>query len=163
MALRTTGGALVEATGRTSGRRAVLRLRELTGERRSFAELKEQAVFVIGEVAALRALADLLPIPLWRRNRVGRLIWVNAAYVRAVDAASQESVLTAGIELLPSRTRDAIREAHRAGRAFRESAVAVAAGARRQFEILDAPIEDGTIGAAIDVSEVEAVARSCAS
>ena len=159
MALRTNGGALVEATGRTSGRRAVLRLRELTGERRSFAELKEQAVFVIGEVAALRALADLIPIPLWRRNRVGRLIWVNAAYVRAVDAASQESVLTAGIELLSSRTRDAIREAHRAGHAFRESAVAVAAGVRRQFEILDAVTEDGTIGAAIDVSEVETVAE----
>ncbi len=158
-ALRTTGGAFVEATGRTSGRRAVLRLRELTGERRSFAELKEQAVLVIGEVAALRSLADLVPIPLWRRNRVGRLIWVNAAYVRAVDAASQESVLTAGIELLPSRTRDAIREAHRAGKSFRETAVAVAAGARRQFEILDTAIEDGTIGAAVDVSEVEAVSE----
>ena len=157
MALRTLGGALLEATGRTSGRRAILRLRELTGERRSFAELKEQAVFVIGEVAALRALADMLPIPLWRRNRVGRLTWVNAAYVRAVDAASQDSVLTAGIELLPSRTRDAIREAHRAGRAFQEGATAVVAGSRRQLQVLDAPTEDGTVGAAIDVSEVEKV------
>ena len=158
-ALRTTGGALVEATGRTSGRRAILRLRELTGERRSFAELKEQAVLVISEVAALRALADLIPIPLWRRNRVGRLIWVNAAYVRAVDAASQESVLTAGIELLSSRTRDAIREAHRTGNAFNESAIAVASGVRRQFKILDTPIEDGSIGAAIDVSEVETISE----
>ena len=71
-----------------------LRLRELTGERRSFAELKEQAIFVVNEMTALRALADLLPFPLWRRNRIGRLTWVNAAYVRAVEAASQEAVLT---------------------------------------------------------------------
>jgi signal transduction histidine kinase len=156
-ALRTTGGVLIEASGRASGRRAVVRLRELTGERRSFAELKEQAGMIIGEVASLRALADLIPVPLWRRNRVGRLVWVNAAYVRAVDAASQESVLTAGIELLSSRTRDAIREAHHAGRAFRERAVAVAAGERRQFEILDSAIEDGSIGAAVDVSELEAM------
>jgi len=156
-ALRTTGGVLIEATGRTSGRRVILRLRELTGERRSFAELKEQANVVIGEVAALRALADLVPIPLWRRNRSGRLVWINAAYVRAVDAASQESVLTAGIELLPSRTRDAIREAHRAGRAFEEDATAVVSGHRRQFRILDTPIEDGAIGVAVDVSEVESV------
>jgi signal transduction histidine kinase len=157
VALRTTGGAFLEASGRTSGRRAILRLRELTGERRSFAELKEQAGLVIGEVTALRALADLIPVPLWRRNRLGRLVWVNANYVRAVDAASQESVLTAGIELLPSRTRDAIREAHRAGRPFDESTTAVVAGVRRQFKILDAPIEDGTIGAAIDMSEIESI------
>ena len=82
----------VEATGRTSGRRAIVRLRELTGERRSFAELKEQAAYVINEMAALRALADLLPIPLWRRNRAGRLTWVNAAYARAVEVENAEAV-----------------------------------------------------------------------
>ena len=103
--------------GRAAGARS-LRLRELTGERRSFAELKEQAIFVVNEMTALRTLADMLPFPLWRRNRVGRLTWVNAAYVQAVEAASQEAVLTSGIELLPSRTREAIREAERAGGAF---------------------------------------------
>ncbi len=157
IALRTAGGTLVEATGRTSGRRAILRLRELSGERKSFAELKEQAIFVIGELSALRALADMLPIPLWRRNRIGKLTWVNAAYVRAVDAASQESVLTAGIELLPSRSRDAIRAAHIAGRAFNEGVAAIVAGGRRQFEIMDAPIEDGAVGAAIDMTELTSV------
>ncbi len=155
MALRTAGGVLVEATGRTSGRRAVLRLRELTAERRSFAELKEQAVFVIGEVAALRSLADIVPVPLWRRNRAGRLTWVNAAYVRAVDGASQELVLTAGIELLPTRTRDAIRAAHLAERTFSENVTAVIAGERRALQVVDAPIDDGGVGVAIDVSEVE--------
>ena len=44
----------------------------------------------------------MLPIPLWRRNRTGRLTWVNAAYARAVEAESQEAVLASGIELLPS-------------------------------------------------------------
>jgi signal transduction histidine kinase len=157
-ALRTMNGSLVEATGRTSGRRAVVRIRELTGERRSFAELKEQAVVVIGEVEAFRVLADIIPIPLWRRNRVGRLTWVNAAYVRAVDAANQESTLSAGIELLSTRTRDAIRETHRAGNAFSDTAVAVVAGARRKFQVLDRVVEDGTVGAAIDISEVETIA-----
>ena len=33
-------------------------------------------------------------IPLWRRNRTGRLTWVNAAYARAVEAENQEAVLT---------------------------------------------------------------------
>ncbi len=157
MAVRTMGGALLEASGRTSGRRAILRVRELTGERRSFAELKEQAVYVINEMAALRALADMLPIPLWRRNRAGRLTWVNAAYARAVEAESQEAVLTSGIELLPIRTREAIREATRAGKPFDDSTSAIVAGDRRQLKVLDMPIEDGTVGGAIDVSEVETV------
>ena len=119
IALRTAGGALVEATGRTSGRRAIVRLRELSGERRSFAELKEQAAYVVNEVAALRSLADLLPIPLWRRNRVGRLTWVNAAYARAVEVENAEAVVASGIELLPIRTREAIREANRQGHVLR--------------------------------------------
>ncbi len=155
IAVRAKSGALLEAAGRSSGRRSAVRLRELTGERRSFAELKEQALFVIHEMTALRALADLLPFPLWRRNRLGRLTWVNAAYVRAVEAASQDAVLASGIELLPSRTREAIREAARSGESFNEGAVAIFAGDRRRLQVLDMPIEEGTIGCAIDVSDLE--------
>jgi len=156
IAVRAAGGVLIEASGRTSGRRAVLRLRELTGERRSFAELKEQAIFVINEMTALRALADILPLPLWRRNRTGRLTWVNAAYARAVEAEDAEAVLASGIELLPTRTREAVRETMRGGTAFDAVAGAILAGDRRQLRVLEAPIEDGAIGAAIDVSDLQA-------
>lgn len=157
LAVRTPSGALLEATGRTSGRRAVVRLRELTGERRSFAELKEQAMYVINEMTSLRALADMLPFPMWRRNRAGRLTWVNAAYIRSVDAQSQEVVLASGIELLPARTREAIREAARAGDPYRDCAAVMVAGERRQLQLVDNPIEDGSIGYAIDISEVTTI------
>jgi PAS domain-containing protein len=82
LAIRSLTGAVLEVTGRTSGRRSLVRFRELTGERRSFAELKEQATFVVTEMTALRTLANILPFPLWRRNRLGRLTWVNAAMPR---------------------------------------------------------------------------------
>jgi signal transduction histidine kinase len=157
LAVRSLSGAVLEATGRTSGRRSVLRLRELTGERRSFAELKEQVIYVVQELAALRALADLLPVPLWRRNRAGRLTWVNSAYVHAVEAASADAVLASAVELLPSRTRDAIRETERAGSSYRDSATAIVAGNRRRLEVLQMPIEDGSVGAAIDAAELDAM------
>lgn len=157
LALATPAGALIEASGRTSGRRAVVRLRELTGERRSFTELKEQAGFVIAELQALKILADILPIPLWRRNRNGRLVWINAAYAKAVEAENAEAVLAAGIELLPARTREAVREATRQGIAFDEMAAAIIAGKRRQVRVFDHPAEDGAVGGAVDVSEVEAL------
>jgi PAS domain-containing protein len=74
-----------------------------------------------------------------------------------VEAASQEAVLQAGIELLPSRTREAIREAQRTGSPFNDSATAIVAGDRKRLQIHDMPIQDGTIGCAIDVSEVDKV------
>jgi PAS domain-containing protein len=157
LALATPGSALIEASGRTSGRRAVVRLRELTGERRSFTELKEQAGFVIAELQALKILADMLPLPLWRRSRTGRLVWVNAAYARAVEAENAEAVLASGIELLPARTRDAVRDATRLGLSFDDTASAIVAGRRRQVRVLDQPAEDGTVGGAVDVSEIEAL------
>ena len=157
LAVRSKPGALLEVTGRTSGKRSIVRFRELTGDRRSFAELKEQALFVVTELAAFRALADALPFPLWRRNRIGRLTWVNPAYTHAVEAASPEAVLSSGVELLPARARDAIRESHRAGAPYFDSAAAIVAGQRRRLQILDVPIEGGSVGCAIDVSEVDAV------
>ena len=40
---------------------------------------------------------------------------------------------------------------------FDEGASAVVAGARRQLRVLDVPIDDGTVGGALDISEVEGV------
>ena len=163
IAVRTKTDALLELYGRTSGKRALVRFRELTGERRSFAELKEQALFVANEIAALRQLADALVFPCWRRSRTGRLTWVNAAYVRAVEAASAGAVLTSGVELLPSRTRDAIRETQKAGRAFADTATAIVAGQRTQLHVYDLPVADGGVGWAMDVSEAETLRAELAS
>lgn len=149
--------SVLEVTGRTNGKRAIVRFRELTGERRSFAELKDQARFILGEMTAHQALAATLPFPLWRRNKLGRLTWVNKAYVEAVEAESQEAVLKSGVELLGPKVRDAIRHCHGEGKNFHDSAPAVLAGERRRLRIFDILIEDGSIGTAIDVSEVDAI------
>jgi signal transduction histidine kinase len=156
-AANSLNGSVLEVTGRTNGKRAVVRFRELTGERRSFAELKDQARFILGEMTAHQALAATLPFPLWRRNKLGRLTWVNQAYVDAVEAESQEAVLKSGVELLGPKARDAIRHCHSEGKNFHDSAPAVLAGERRRLSIFDILIEDGSIGTAIDVSEVDAI------
>ncbi|SEQ50357.1 Signal transduction histidine kinase [Faunimonas pinastri] len=157
MPVRTAADALLEVTGRTSGKRSLVRFRELSGERRSLAELKEQAGYVANEMVALRTLADALPFPLWRRNRTGRLTWVNRAYVAATEAANVDAVLSMGIELLPARARDAVREAHRAGRNYDGSAGAIVAGERRRLQVSDILIDDGSVGGAVDVSEIDVV------
>ncbi len=155
LSLRTQTDCFLEANGRTSGPRVILRLRELTGERRSFAELKEQAGVVIAEMTALRSLAEALPFPLWRRNQHGRLSWANSAYVQAVGAPDLTMVTTRGTELLEPATRGAVREAHRDGAHYHAVAPVEIAGAEKQMEIFDIKVENGTIGLAIDVTEVE--------
>ena len=155
--LTTLSDDILEVTGRTSGRRTLARFRELTGERRSFAELKEQATVVVSEMTALRTLADHLPFPAWRRNEIGRIIWVNNAYSAAIEAGNPEAVVAAGIELLGPRTRDNIREAHKTGRNFNKSVSTTVAGERRNLHILDVTLSDGSIGVAIDESALDTV------
>ncbi len=156
-AANALNGSVLEVTGRTNGKRAIVRFRELTGERRSFVELKEQARFILAEMTAHQALAETLPFPLWRRNKMGRLTWVNQAYVDAVEAESQEAVLKSSAELLGPKARDRIRHSHNEGKNFHDSAPATVAGERRRLNIFDILIEDGSIGTAIDVSEVDAI------
>ena len=101
-AANALNGSVLEVTGRTNGKRAIVRFRELTGERRSFVELKEQARFILAEMTAHQALAETLPFPLWRRNKMGRLTWVNQAYVDAVEAESQEQLRLTSHKTRPS-------------------------------------------------------------
>ncbi|MBZ8133614.1 PAS domain-containing sensor histidine kinase [Afifella sp. IM 167] len=155
LSLRTFTDCFLEATGRTSGNRAIIRLRELTGERRSFAELKEQAGFVISEMTALRSLAERLPFPLWRRNMHGRLSWANPAYLAATGASDLASLNARGSELLDPSTRDAIRAAHREGLVFHETVAVRFGQTKRQMDVFDIKAEDGTVGLAIDVTELE--------
>ena len=155
--LATLSDDILEVTGRTSGRRSLARFRELTGERRSFAELKEQATLVVSEMTALRALTDHLPFPAWRRNEVGRIVWVNNAYATSIEAQNAEAAVAAGAELLGPKTRDNIRETHKSGRNFNEAVATTIAGERRNLHILDVTLTDGSIGVAIDESRIDSV------
>jgi signal transduction histidine kinase len=155
--LRTQAGAALEVIGRTSGKRALARLRELTGERRSFAELKEQAAYVVTEVSALRALAHSLPMPVWRRSRHGRLTWVNGAYAAAVGAPDAEAAVRGGMELFDASTRSAARLAHSRGQPFCAIIERPRGENVQRLEVQELAAEQGSIGVAVDVSEVEAL------
>ncbi len=160
--LTSLANGILEVTGRTSGRRTLARFRELTGERRSFAELKEQATVVVSEMTALRAMAENLPFPVWRRNEIGRIVWVNNAYVSAIEAQSADAVIASGAELLGPKTRDNIRDTHKKGRNFDESVPTTVAGERRHLHIQDVVLTDGSIGIAIDESRVDNVREELA-
>ena len=87
MTLTSLSGRPVEAEGRVVGGRAVLRLRDVSGIARELTELAASHDKLAEDVATMRSVLDALPAPVWARDAGGRLVFVNAAYARAVEAA----------------------------------------------------------------------------
>jgi signal transduction histidine kinase len=156
-AVESLGGRTLELDGRAVSGRAVMRIRDVSGDRLETVRLRERLVRTITELDALRGLLDAIADPVWLRAANGKLIWVNTAYVRAVEAKDSADALLRGTELLERATRDAAAEARVNTVTWRGRAAAVAAGQRRLLDIIDVPVSIGSVGMAADVSAIEAM------
>jgi signal transduction histidine kinase len=158
MTLTTLAGHPIEAHGRAIGGRAVLRLKDASGIKRELVDLVGRYERQSTELAALRALAEKLPSPVWTRDAAGRLTFVNAAYTRAVEAKNATDAVERRLELLDSATRESIAQTRASGGGSYSGRLhAVAAGARRTFDVLDFRTETGSAGIGMDVTEVESL------
>ena len=157
LTLRAKSGAFVDVEGRPVTGRAVVRFREVTGERAQVLKLQAELERLGHDNAALAGLLAGLPQPAWLRRPDGRLSWCNAAYARAVEAASGEDAVLKGLELLDRGEREGAARARSAGQVFSRRAPAVVAGQRRTLDILELPTPSGFAGMATDMSELEAV------
>ncbi len=102
-------------------------------------------------------MLDSTNYPVWLRDRTEKLAWVNAAYVRAVEAKDSADALLRGTELLERTTRDQAIEARAAGTIWRGRATAVAAGQRHLLDVIEVPVSVGSAGLAADASQIEAL------
>ncbi|MEQ8268652.1 MAG: PAS-domain containing protein [Parvibaculum sp.] len=153
--VQSIDGRTFEAEGRPAGALAVLWLRDVTGERAEVSRLKErlrQAEFARDRFDEHIGSA---PFPAWRRGEDGALVWVNAAYARAVDAASPADAVTRGLELLGEETLSALRRGLFDRSRARERSHAIMAGERRALDIVEQRLSDGIAGVAIDVSDLD--------
>jgi signal transduction histidine kinase len=158
MTLTTLAGHPIEAHGRAIGGRAVLRLKDASGIKRELVDLVGRYERQSTELAALRALAEKLPSPVWTRDAAGHLTFVNAAYTRAVEAKNAADAAERCLELLDSAARETIAQTWASsGGSYSGRLHAVAAGARRTFDVLDFRTETGSAGIGMDVTEVESL------
>ena len=155
MTLTTRAGRPIEAEGRAVGGRAILRLRDVSGIERELVDLAGRHDRLTGDLETMKALLDLMPAPAWARGVDGRLIFVNAAYARAVDAKDSMEAVAREMELLDSSVRGNLSRARQTGKPYTARLAAIAAGSRRMFDVVDAPTANGSAGIAIDASEVE--------
>jgi signal transduction histidine kinase len=155
MTVSTVQGHPIEVQGRAIGGRAVLRLKDASGIKRDLAELLSRHENLLAEVTSQRALIENLPAPVWTRDATGQLTFVNAAYARAVEAASATDAVTRRLELLDSAARDNIARARIATGAYSGRLPAVVAGARRTFDVLDFRTEAGSASIGLDATEAD--------
>ena len=162
MTLTTLTGQPVEAQGRAIGGRAVLRLKDASGIKRDLVELVARYETLSTEVSALRALVETLPSPVWTRDAAGQLTFVNAAYARAVEAKTSADAVERRLELLDSASRENIAQARRSNGTYSGRLRAIAAGARRTFDVLEFQTATGSAGIGMDATEVESMRSALA-
>ncbi|MCX8254503.1 MAG: PAS-domain containing protein [Beijerinckiaceae bacterium] len=150
-------GRHLETEGRAIAGRAVVRIRDVSGDRLEVSRLREALAQSTAERDALRGLLDQIRYPAWSRDALGRLTWVNTAYVRAVEASDARDALTRGLELLESPAREAAAASRARLQVFRDKTAAVMAGWRSSLDVVEVPREDCTMGIAFDTTELEAV------
>jgi signal transduction histidine kinase len=150
-------GRHLELDGRPVSGSAVMRIRDVSGERLQLAEMRDQ--FAQAEVAldGLRRALEAADMPAWTRDAAGRIVWCNVAYARAVDAPDEQAAVDRGDELFePAVRREAAAAVREAG-AWKRRASAVVSGERRTFEATEARSATGAAGVARDISEITAL------
>lgn len=151
--VRTKIGELLEADGRAAGRLATLRLRPLSGERRHITELAHDVRKLSKQVERLSAILDGAPLPIWLKDSADHLIWVNRAYLNAVDHDDVDKVIAASIELVPATALE-FGTANE-GSTRRARAHAVIDGAKCALDVYQASLAEGSAGFAVDVTALE--------
>jgi len=157
LAVASLHGRHFEIDGRAVAGCAVVRIRDVSGERLQLARLRDSHAEARAALGALRALLDAVPSPAWTRGVDGRLAWANQAYARAVEAADGADATARGIELFDRTLCAEATQARAARGEWRKRAPAVVGGGRKLFEAIEVATETGAAGIAGDLSELESL------
>ncbi|MEQ1497975.1 MAG: PAS-domain containing protein [Novosphingobium sp.] len=128
-------------------------------------QLRDEAAQARGDFAALVGLIEAAPMPMWFRGPEGELRLVNTAYVTAIGGENARQVVADGIELIENVDGLSARQiaVQAAGRQLpiERMVSATIDGARRALRVSDLPLgQEGIAGYAVDVEEMEELARS---
>lgn len=152
--VETPGGKAFLAQGRPAGGKAVVWLRDVSEEGHQVSALSRELEAAVEERSLISGLLDAIPFPIWRRDGALGIDWANRAYVRAVEEANLETVIEKGAELDHSGKQLA-GEAVSSLDYVSERRYVVVNGQRRALDFVELPQESGTVGMALDASELD--------
>jgi signal transduction histidine kinase len=157
--LVSLSGKVYEAQGQAIGAQAIICLRLIEGMREE-ARLQEQRLNAAClALTSYETLFHLIPFPLWLRNDAGKLTLVNYAFAQAVEAPDSATAQLRGSELLDLTARNTIKAAIQNHQPYQDTLRAIAAGQRRLYEVREAPLNEGSAGFALDVTQNEALKK----
>ena len=153
--LETVRGHVIEAQGRVSGGRAFVRFVALSNVRAELATLKSERDRLLASLDTFQALLDVIDMPVWLRGVDSQLLWVNNAYVDAVEGSDRQEVIDRSLELLGTAARERVRASVTPERPFIDKLSTVIHGHRRFLEVADVRTQVGNAGLALDISIAE--------
>lgn len=143
---------------------ALLWFFDLTDNLQEWDNGKREAEEARTAFAAVSALIEASPLPMWHRGKDLRLNFVNQAYVKAVGAEDSETVVEQGVELIESlddaSAMSFAARALEAGVTQERVVSSTIGGNRRQMRVFDVPLGDAGIGGlAIDIQDLSDAER----
>jgi signal transduction histidine kinase len=148
-------GRHFEVFGRAIAGNAVMRVRDVSGDRLQLVRLQEAHARSLALLESQRKLLDLVPNPAWARARDGSIEWVNSAYARAVDAPDAATAVAQKLELFETVARAEAQRVRSQMGVWRAKAPATVSGQRKMFDAYELTIDQGSVGVALDISEIE--------
>lgn len=160
LALRTRNDVVIEASGTNvtgrDGASAAVWFRDVSSVYRDLTEAEEALRAARAENDRLGRLLETLPAPLWRRDENFALTWGNRTYRTIVGADTQAALSEIVSPIDPDQPQRLADAARAMGEAQSELRHFVVDGDRRALRVVEAPLPDGgTVGLALDVSELE--------
>jgi signal transduction histidine kinase len=147
-------GKIFRAEGHPAGGKAVVWMRDVTHEGQELREVSTQRDQILGERDTFTDILNVAPFPIWMRDRSLAISWANRAYIRAVEESSVETVVAKSTELDPAGKQMAI-EASQNIDTVSERRYVVVDGQRRFIEFKEVPLKEGTMGVAMDITNLD--------
>lgn len=137
--VKTKAVERVEMSGHVVGREIIFRIRDLKEDRLFLARANEKWTGLEKKVLQSDALLNISPLPIWLRDDDGKLIWVNAAYIQAVEAEDVSNVVQDNIELI------APADVYKARQYFMDDGKQNATAPDKDAEVAFKELDDGSI------------------
>ena len=143
---------------------SIIWFRDMTIEENMIAFRDRNAHGVSSQLNIFETTSNLVHFPMWLRDEDLKLIWVNRAYVDAVDGDSAEQVISQGLELVTSSigktAQDMAVISRENNETYSEKHFVVIRGERRAVDIHNTPVQidrsrRGFMGYAQDITELE--------
>jgi len=154
--LRANTGKYFNFEGKIIKNLVTLKITNVDHHHQNYSNLNIEYENLKIEAVGLRAMLDTLSHPMWIRERDGRLSWVNEQYAYAVDAEHTNDVISKQIEFIDANIRSETIKNLKKNEVFQIRIPVIVSGQRRILDIIETPLSSGSIGYAIDVSDLEA-------